>query len=145
MRSQRVPRPLDEVFAFYADAEKLELLTPRFLRFRILSPTPVAMGVGARIDYALSLFGVPLRWRTCITDWQPGVRFVDEQESGPYAYWRHTHAFTADGDGTLIHDQVEYALPFGPLGRLAHGLFVRRTLERIFDHRHDAVERAFAG
>jgi ligand-binding SRPBCC domain-containing protein len=142
-RTQRVPRPLIEVFAFYASAENLELLTPRFLRFRILSPTPIDMKAGARIDYQLSLFGVPLRWRTRITAWEPGARFVDEQESGPYALWRHTHTFEADGDGTLIHDHVEYALPFGFLGVLAHGVFVRRTLERIFDFRRDAVAGVF--
>lgn len=146
-RSQRVPRPLDEVFAFYANAENLELLTPQFLRFRILSPTPIAMGAGVRIDYQLSLFGVPLRWRTRITAWEPGVRFVDEQESGPYALWRHTHSFARDpaapNEATLITDRVEYALSFGPLGVLAHALLVRRTLRRIFDYRRDAVERVF--
>lgn len=144
-RSQRVPRPLPEVFAFYANAENLEVLTPRFLRFRILSPTPIEMRAGARIDYQLTLFGVPLRWRTRITAWEPGVRFVDEQESGPYASWRHTHTFEADGDGTLIHDHVAYALPFGALGTLAHRLVIRRTLGRIFDFRHDAVARVFGG
>jgi len=144
-RSQRVPRPLPEVFAFYANAENLEVLTPRFLRFRILSPTPIEMKAGARIDYQLSLFGVPMRWRTRITGWEPGIRFVDEQESGPYASWRHTHTFEADGDGTLIHDHVSYALPFGALGVLAHGLFVRRTLGRIFDFRREAVARVFDG
>ncbi len=144
-RSQHVPRPLPEVFDFYANAENLEVLTPRFLRFRILSPTPIEMKAGARIDYQLSLFGVPMRWRTRITVWEPGVRFVDEQESGPYASWRHTHTFEADGDGTLIHDHVAYALPFGALGALAHGLFVRRTLGRIFDFRREAVARVFDG
>jgi hypothetical protein len=136
-----VPRPLDEVFAFFADAANLEAITPGFLRLRILTPAPVEMRPGARIEYALSLFGVPLRWGTLITVWEPGVRFVDEQESGPYALWRHTHTFEAHGDGTIVHDVVEYAEPFGPLGRVAHALFVERALNRIFDFRREAIRR----
>lgn len=138
-RTQHIARPLPEVFAFFADAGNLEALTPGFLRFRILTPRPIEMRVGARIEYALSLFGVPFRWRTTITAWEPGVRFVDEQTSGPYALWRHTHTFTADGDGTLIRDVVEYREPLGPLGLLAHHLFVRHTLDRIFNFRREVV------
>ncbi len=145
VRTQRVPTPIDDVFAFFAEAENLDALTPPFLRFRILTPTPVRMEVGARIEYGLSLFGVPFRWRTRITRWEPGVGFVDEQESGPYATWIHTHTFEADGDGTLIHDQVDYAMPFGPLGTLAHRLVVDRTLGRIFDFRRDAAAQRFSG
>lgn len=140
-RTLRVERPRDEVFAFFADASNLEAITPAFLRFRILTPAPIAMHPGARIEYALSLFGVPVRWHTRITVWEPGVRFVDEQESGPYAVWRHTHEFEPQGDATLVRDLVEYAMPFGPLGRIARALFVARTLERIFDYRRDAIRR----
>lgn len=140
-RTEQIQRPLDAVFSFFADATNLEAITPRFLRFRILTPTPVEMRRGARIDYAMSLFGVPVRWRTRITEWDPGVRFVDEQEAGPYAVWRHTHEFVPRGDATLVRDVVEYALPLGPLGTLAHRLFVRRTLARIFDFRRDATRR----
>jgi ligand-binding SRPBCC domain-containing protein len=140
-RTQLVRRPLPEVFAFFSDASNLDALTPPFLHFRILTPMPVELRVGARLDYRLSLFGVPLRWRTRIADWQPLQRFVDEQESGPYARWRHTHEFEARGSGTLMRDVVEYAEPLGPIGAMAHLLFVRRTLERIFDYRRDAVQR----
>ncbi len=140
-RTQRIQRPLDAVFAFFADATNLEAITPRFLRFRIASPTPVEMRAGARIDYAMSLFGMPVRWRTRITEWEPGVRFVDEQEAGPYAVWRHTHEFEPQGEATLVRDVVDYAVPLGPLGALAHLLFVRRTLGRIFDFRRDVTGR----
>jgi ligand-binding SRPBCC domain-containing protein len=143
LRSQTIPRPREEVFAFFADAANLERLTPAFLNFRILTPQPIGMAVGTRIDYSLRLFGVPLKWRTKITDWQPGVSFVDEQETGPYALWRHTHRFeTVDGQ-TRIHDLVEYAEPFGPLGRIANTLVVKRTLDRIFDYRREATARIF--
>lgn len=140
-RSQRIARPLAEVFAFFSDAANLETITPGFLRFRIITPLPIEMRPGARIDYSLSLFGVRLRWLTRITVWEPGVRFVDEQESGPYALWRHTHSFAPDGDATIMRDTVEYALPLGPLGSLAHLLFVRRTVGAIFDHRARVIDR----
>jgi hypothetical protein len=137
----RVERPLREVFAFFADAANLEAITPAFLRFRILTPLPIDMRAGARIEYALSLFGVPLRWQTRITEWEPDVRFVDEQESGPYSVWRHTHEFEADGGATIVKDIVEYREPLGPLGQVAHALFVTRALARIFDHRREAISR----
>jgi hypothetical protein len=141
----RVRRPREEVFAFFADASNLESITPAFLRFRILTPLPIEMRPGAQIEYALTLFGVPLRWRTRITEWQPGSRFVDEQEAGPYALWRHAHEFEDDGEGsTIVRDVVEYAVPFGTIGRAAHVLFVRRALDRIFDHRRGAIARLLA-
>lgn len=140
-RSQRIPRPLPEVFAFFADAANLEALTPGFLRFRILTPLPIEMGVGARIDYRLALWGMPVTWRTRISTWEPMSRFVDEQEAGPYAYWHHLHEFEAEDGATRMRDQVTYRLPLGPLGELAHGLWVRRQLLRIFDFRERAITR----
>jgi len=140
-RTQLVGRPLPEVFAFFSDASNLDALTPPFLHFRILTPMPIELFAGAQLDYQLSLFGVPVRWRTRITDWRPEERFVDEQESGPYAFWRHTHAFEARGASTLMRDVVDYSEPLGPIGTVAHVLFVRRTLDRIFDFRRDAIER----
>ncbi len=138
-RTQRIERSVDVVFSLFADAANLEALTPPFLHFSILTRLPVAMAVDTRIDYRLWLFGVPMNWRTRITDWVPEVRFVDQQEAGPYAFWRHTHSFAAEGGGTVVHDRVEYALPLGPLGTLARRLFVARVLDRIFDHRRDAI------
>jgi hypothetical protein len=140
-REQLLDCPIDKVFAFYADAANLEALTPRFLHFRIVTLGPIAMRVGTRIDYALTLYGVPIRWRTLITRWEPGVGFVDEQERGPYACWRHEHTFEARGRRTLMRDAVDYREPLGALGQLAHVLFVRRALERIFDFRRDAAHR----
>jgi ligand-binding SRPBCC domain-containing protein len=144
-RTQLVGRPIPEVFAFFADPSNLEALTPPFLHFRILTPMPIEMRPGAQLDYQLSLFGVPVRWRTRITDWQPEKRFVDEQESGPYALWRHTHEFEARGSSTLIRDVVDYSEPLGPVGTIAHLLFVRRTLDRIFDFRLEAIVRLLEG
>ena len=143
-RSQIVRRPLDEVFAFFADAHNLERITPGFLRFRITTPAPIEMRRGALIDYRLELYGVGFAWQTRIAEWEPGRRFVDVQLRGPYRRWEHTHTFTPVAEGTRVDDRVEYELPLGPLGDVAHALFVRRSVNRIFDHRRHEIERAFA-
>jgi ligand-binding SRPBCC domain-containing protein len=139
-RSQRVDVTIDEAFAFYGDERNLEPLTPPWLHFEVTTPRPIAMEAGTLLEYRLRLHGVPIRWRTRIETWDPPHRFTDFQEKGPYALWQHTHAFEPDGPtATIIHDHVRYAIPLGPLGSLAHILFVRRDLDRIFDYRRDAV------
>jgi ligand-binding SRPBCC domain-containing protein len=138
-RTQVIPRPRAEVFAFFSDAAHLEYLTPAFLHFRIVTPLPIAMGRDTRIEYALSLWGVPVHWRTRISVWEPDVRFVDEQEAGPYAEWRHLHEFESLGSETRMRDVVDYRLPLGALGSLAHALWVERSLDRIFDYRRGAI------
>lgn len=144
-REQIIPRPREEVFRFFSDAANLERLTPAFLRFSIISPKPIAMRTGALIDYRILLFGVPVRWRTRIEEFEPGRRFVDLQLSGPYRFWRHTHEFFDHPGGTRMTDRVEYEVPLGPLGVLAREVFVGRTLERIFDYRRDTVADIFGG
>ena len=135
-REQRLARPIDEVFAFFGDARNLEAITPPLLRFRVLTPDPIAMGPGALIRYRLRVRGMPVGWLTAIREWEPPHRFVDEQLRGPYALWHHTHTFERDGDdATIMRDEVRYALPFGPLGELARRLFVGRDVEEIFDFR----------
>lgn len=139
--SQWVPTPIDEAFAFFADAANLEAITPPLLRFRILTPLPIEMREGARIEYQLRLHGLPVHWHTNIDRWQPCSAFVDRQISGPYARWVHLHTFERERGGTRLGDRVEYALPLDPLSRLVHPLYVRPTIERIFAHRGHVIER----
>lgn len=129
-----IPRPREETFAFFAEAENLERITPPELRFRIKTPVPIRMAEGTRIAYRLGLFGIAFSWTTLISRWEPGHCFVDEQIQGPYARWIHTHTFFDAEGGTLVRDEVRYRLPFYPLGEVAHPL-VRRQLERIFRYR----------
>ena len=140
LRTQRVPCPLAEVFPFFAHAENLQRLTPAFLDFRILTPLPIPMQIGTLIDYRIRLHGVPMRWRTRISAWQPPHRFADEQLRGPYRQWWHEHLFAEVEGGTLITDRVVFR---SPLSWLAHPLLVRRQLARIFDYRQKIIADRF--
>lgn len=133
-----LPRPIDEVFAFFGDARNLETITPPRLRFRILTPGPLDMRTGLLIDYRISLHGLPMRWRSEITDWNPPHRFVDTQARGPYRWWIHEHAFTERDGGTLVSDRVRFGVPGG---RLITRLFINRNLEHIFAYRTRRLEQ----
>ncbi len=137
---QWLPRPLAEVFPFFAEARNLERITPAWLRFDVLTPAPVAMGVGTLVDYRLRWHGLPLRWRSEITAWEPPHRFVDEQRRGPYRLWVHEHRFEERDGGTLVADHVTYAVPFGSL---ADRLVVARDVRAIFAHRRAALAALF--
>ena len=138
-RTQELPGTPEEVFPFFADAGNLEAITPPLLGFRIITPRPIEMRVGALISYRLKVRGIPLGWLTSIQAWEPPHRFVDQQVNGPYALWHHTHTFEPTPRGTLMTDVVRYAIGFGPAGELAHRLVVRRDLEAIFAYRAEKV------
>lgn len=140
---QWFPLPRDTVFPFFADATNLERITPDVLRFRVLTPAPIQMRPGALIDYRLSLRGMPMRWRTEITAWDPPRRFEDRQLRGPYRQWLHTHLFEEADGGTTVRDEVRYRLRgpdllTGPINRL----LVQPDVSRIFAYRHGALEQA---
>ena len=142
-RTQFINRPRNEVFDFFSEAANLELLTPPFLRFSILTEGPITMGEGTLIDYELSLYGIPFKWRTRIGVYEPEVRFTDTQLKGPYRYWHHLHEFRDVDGGTEMVDIVDYEVPLGPLGNLARRLFVERNLNTIFDYRRDTIAQYF--
>jgi ligand-binding SRPBCC domain-containing protein len=131
----------EATFAFFSDAANLEAITPPVLRFRILTPLPIAMRTGALIEYRLILLGLPLPWLTRIEEWCAGRSFTDVQLRGPYARWVHRHAFASEWGGTWVHDEVEYALPLAPLSEPVHALIVRPRLRKIFTYRQHAIAR----
>lgn len=139
-----VSAPLAAVFEFFSNAENLERLTPKSLHFQILTPRPIVMGLGTQIDYRLRLLGVPFRWQTAITVWEPGVRFVDVQRRGPYRLWEHEHTFFEHDAGTRMRDDLRYAVPGGPLQPIITALFVRRRVQGIFAYRSQAIKTVFA-
>ena len=137
-----VPRPLEEVFAFHAEADNLQALTPPWLDFRIVTPPPIEMRRGTRIVYRLRVRGIPVGWTSEITAWEPPHRFVDEQVRGPYRLWVHEHVFTGSGSRTVIRDRVRYAVLFGGL---VHWWLVGPDLRRIFTFRHARLLERFGG
>lgn len=143
LRTQvRLARSVDEVFSFFADARNLERLTPPWVRFKIGTPGPIDMRVGAIIDYTIRVHAVPLRWTTRISAWDPPHRFEDVQIRGPYRAWIHEHTFEPIQGGVLCGDFVRYQ---SRLGWLTHPLFVDRDVRRIFEYRSRALIALFGG
>jgi len=132
----RIARPRAEVFPFFSEARNLERITPPWLRFEVLTSDPIEMKPGTLIDYRLRIRGIPVRWRSEITAWEPPFRFVDEQRKGPYRLWHHEHRFEEEGEDTVMEDRVTYAV-WG--GALFDRLFVRRDVQRIFAYREETI------
>ena len=137
---QTIEQPIAQVFAFFSDAHNLAEITPPWLRFEVLTPAPIAMQVGTRIDYRLRLRGIPLSWQSEITAWVPPRYFMDEQRRGPYRLWRHTHTFEETAAGTVVGDEVKYAV-WG--SSVVNTLFVRRDIEKIFAYRAEKLDALF--
>lgn len=143
-REQWIPKSIEEAFAFFSRPENLEEITPPWLGFHIVR-TDRQLQAGSLINYRLRIHGLPMRWTSEITVWEPPYRFVDMQLSGPYKLWRHEHSFREHNGGTLIRDRVDYALPFGMIGEIAHALMVRRDVENIFEFRRERLQQLLAG
>lgn len=145
-RSQFLPITLQQAWTFFSSPRNLAVITPPEMEFVIHTPfDDKPTHTGQRINYTVKpVLGIPLTWTTLIEDVQEPVRFVDTQLSGPYKRWWHQHTFEAVDGGVMIHDRVEYELPFGVLGELAHGIFVKRKLESIFSFRNTTLTRLFS-
>jgi len=138
-----LPQPRSKVFPFFADARNLETLTPPWLHFEVLAPGPLEMKVGLKIDYRLKIHGIPVRWQSEITAWDPPYRFVDEQRRGPYSLWHHEHRFEEKDGGTLCLDIIQYRAPGGPLRPWIERFFVRPDVEKIFGYRTRKMQELF--
>ena len=137
---QTFEQPLTEVFSFFSDAHNLAEITPPWLNFEVLTPAPIEMLAGTRIDYRLRLRGIPLRWQSEIMEWNPPHAFVDVQRRGPYRLWRHTHTFDEIEGGVVVGDSVEYAV-WG--NQLIEKFFVRPDIKKIFAYRSEQLDGIF--
>ena len=135
-REQTFKLGQEQLFAFFENPVNLERITPESVGFTILTPSPIVMRAGLVLDYSIKLIGIPIRWTTLISSYDPPERFSDVALKGPYAFWHHTHSFVANSDcSTTMHDDVKYAIKFGFLGRIAHAVWVKHQLKKIFDYR----------
>jgi ligand-binding SRPBCC domain-containing protein len=144
-REQWLPLAPDALWAFFTSEQNLEKITPPFLNFHVVGKSTPQIERGTTIDYRLKLHGLPIRWRSRIAEWRPDREFVDEQVRGPYARWRHRHAFEPLAGGTLARDTVQFALPFGFAGRAAGLGFVLSDVDKIFAYRAKTFAALYPG
>jgi ligand-binding SRPBCC domain-containing protein len=141
---QIIPVSLDEAWDFFSSPKNLKTITPPYMGFDITNDVAEKMYAGQIITYTVRpLFNIPMTWVTEITHVKDKEFFVDEQRFGPYALWHHKHFFKAIDKGVEMTDQVDYALPLGILGQLAHPIIVKNKLKEIFDFRYKKVEELF--
>ncbi|MCT3728491.1 SRPBCC family protein [Elizabethkingia anophelis] len=144
-REQQLNCNIEEVWDFFSSPLNLSKITPQDMKFTVLSDlknTPIYEGM--EIDYFVSpVLGIPLKWKTRITQVNYQKSFTDLQAKGPYRYWNHYHEFIENDKGVLMKDSVDYELPFGLLGKLAHSLFVHKRLKSIFEFRYNFLEGYF--
>ena len=140
-----VAASLEEVWDFISSPSNLKEITPDYMGFEITTPgLPEKIYPGLMISYKVRpVLGIGMNWLTEITQVREPYYFVDEQRAGPYALWHHEHKLMATTNGVLMSDLVTYRLPAGPLGTVAHGLFVQRQLRGIFQYRELALEKRF--
>jgi ligand-binding SRPBCC domain-containing protein len=134
---------LTDVFKFFSNAENLETITPPWLKFNIITPLPIEMRKGAVIDYQLKLYGIPLKWKTLILEWDPPFRFIDCQLNGPYKKWIHEHRFEEKGQEIHMIDSIEYALPGGILAPAINSIKIKKDINKIFLYREKKIIEIF--
>ena len=144
-KEQQLNCDIETAWEFFSSPFNLSKITPKDMGFIVTSDLgnePIYEGLV--IDYTVSpLLKIPMKWRTKITDVDFQKSFTDFQEKGPYKYWNHFHEFIPNKKGVLIRDTVDYELPFGFLGTIAHKLLVKRKLEAIFSYRNQILEKTF--
>lgn len=129
----------EKTWRFFSSAENLPRITPASLGFKILTPSPIAIGSDSLLDYTIRWAGIPIRWRTRIIDWSPPNQFIDLQIRGPYTLWHHQHTFKPVADGVECTDRVIYKVPVPIVGRIVNALVVKRQLLSIFRFRRTII------
>ncbi|WP_379963796.1 hypothetical protein [Epilithonimonas sp. UC225_85] len=144
-KEQQLNCDIETAWNFFSAANNLSVITPPEMKFTVLTKLKNdEIFEGMIIDYTVSpLFNIPMKWQTEITHVDFQKSFTDFQQKGPYRLWNHFHEFIPTDDGVLIKDTVDYELPLGFLGDIAHQLFVKKKLENIFDFRHEVLEVMF--
>ena len=143
-QTQRLPISINEAWDFFSSPKNLQTITPDHMGFEIISGLSEKMFPGQLIQYKVRpVLGIPLTWLTEITYVNKPNYFVDEQRFGPYALWHHKHFFKEIEGGVEMVDVVDYKLPMGVLGRIAHAIFVKRQLETIFSYRNEKLVELF--
>lgn len=143
-RHQILPVSLERAWEFFSDPGNLPVITPPELSIRVISGAETPLRAGQIITYTITPFpGIPVEWKTKITEVDPGRRFIDLQVEGPYKLWKHTHSFRTINGSVEVRDDVKYVLPFGFLGTLAHTLIIKNQLRKIFDYRENMLKHIF--
>lgn len=141
---QFLPITLDEAWAFFSTPRNLDRITPKEMRFNILSGGDGPMYSGMVIEYTVTpVLGIPMPWVTEITHVTDRHCFVDEQRFGPYSFWHHLHRFEEVEGGVMMTDILHYRVPLGPVGKLLDALFIHQKVNGIFEYRTKVLEQLF--
>jgi ligand-binding SRPBCC domain-containing protein len=140
-----INQPIKTVFDFFCKAENLDKITPKWLKFEIITKLPININEGTFIDYKIKFRGIPIKWKSEITQWNPPHSFQDIQRNGPYKTWEHLHIFKEDNGGTLVKDKVVYKSKGWFLEPIINKFFVKRDIQRIFDFRIQVLKDIFEG
>ncbi len=145
-REQKLNISLDEAWHFFSSPLNLVKITPPYMGFEIVSDfNNEKMFAGMIIQYIIRpILGIPLKWVTEITHVKEKEYFIDEQRFGPYKLWHHLHQFRMQAGELIMIDKVNYALPFGLIGRFVNKLFIRNRVEKIFDYRSEILRKLFS-
>ena len=146
-RTQHLPVSVEEAWEFFSSPNNLQKITPPDMSFMITSDKKDGerMYAGQIITYIIKpMFGIPVKWMTEITHVKEGEYFIDEQRCGPYKLWHHRHSFQKTATGVEMYDEVNYVLPMGIIGSIAHRLFIRKRIEYIFDYRREILKSMFS-
>ena len=139
-QQQWTHKPLNEVFDFFSDEQNLEELTPPLLNFKVEGKSTEKIQEGTKIYYKLKIRGIPARWTSLITNWEPMTQFADVQIKGPYSKWYHRHLFRNLAGGVLLEDKVVYRLPFSRYGGNLLNWFIRKDIKTIFSYRRNIIK-----